>query len=108
LSVVEHVLERLRSRRATRPRVVTDDERSESPGLYVLVGLASIALVALALTFLVVPPALAAHLVIRAERSGAPLLRWAGLLLMGIWFVLLLLLGRRVMSRPEPESPEKN
>ena len=66
-----------------------------------MVGLASIALVALALTFLVIPPALAAHLVIRAQRGGAPLLRWAGVLLMGVWFVLLLLIGRRVMGRPQ-------
>jgi hypothetical protein len=104
LPVVENFLERLRARRAARPRVVTDDERSESPGLYVLVGLASLALVALSLTFLVVPPALAAHLFIRAQRSGEPLLRWAGVALMGVWFVLLLLIGRRVMSRPTQEE----
>ena len=103
MPVVDTVLERLRARRAARPPVVTDDERSESPGLYILVGLASLALVALCLTFLVVPPALAAHLVIRAQRGGPSFLRWAGIGLMGVWFVLLLLIGRRVMGRPQQE-----
>jgi hypothetical protein len=104
LPVVDTVLERLRARRAARPPVVSDDERSESPGLYILVGLASLALVALALTFLVVPPALAAHLVIRAQRGGPSFLRWAGIALMSVWFVLLLLIGRRVMGRPVREE----
>jgi hypothetical protein len=87
-------------------RVIPDDERSQSPGLYVAVGLLSLGLVALGLAFLVVPPAFAAHLVLRGARAELPWLRVAGYLLFAGWFVALLLLGRRVMGRRAPPSED--
>lgn len=88
--------------RLPRRHIIPDDERSQSPGLYILVGLASLALVAALLTFLVVPPAFAAHLIIRAGRGGLPWLRWLGVLLFAGWFAGLLWVGRRVMGLRAP------
>jgi hypothetical protein len=90
----------------SRRHVIPDDERSQSPGLYVAVGLLSLGLVALALTFLVVPPAFAAHLILRGARAEQPWLRLGGYLLFAGWFVTLLLVGRRVMGRRAPPPSE--
>ena len=82
-----------------------DDEKAQSPVLYVMVGLASILMVAVALAALVVPPALAAHFVIRGARSGQPILKFIGLGMFALWFVGFVLVGRRVMA-PRPQPPE--
>lgn len=79
-----------------RPR--PDDEKAESPILYVLFGLLSLVLVAGALAFLFLPPALAAGLVIRGSRAGRPLLVWIGGGLFLVWFALFYRVGKRITS----------
>ena len=74
-----------------------------------MVGLASILLVALALAALVVPPALAAHFVIRGARAGQPALKYLGIGLLVVWFCGFVFVGRKVMSpRPPPDEPSPN
>lgn len=83
-----------------RPPVQSDDERASSPGLFIFVGLISMAMMALALTLLVVPPALSAHLVIRGGRTGSLVMRLGGYGLMAAWFAGLVWVGRRMMGAP--------
>ena len=97
----------LRFPRFPRRHTTPDDERSRSPGLYVLVGLASLGMLALALATLVVPPALAAHLVIRGGRSESLLLKLLGLGVLALWFGFLYLAGRRMMgAQVRPDEDE--
>ena len=93
----------LRKRRGV---VLPDDERSDSPGLYVLVGLISIGLFAGFLALLVVPPALAAHLVIQGGRNARPLLRIGGFVVLALWMLVMMWMGTRVMRRQAPPNEE--
>jgi hypothetical protein len=88
-------------------RPAPDDEKANSPVLYVVFGLASVGLIVLAIVLLFFPPAIAAGLVIRGARSAQPILRFVGYGLLAGWFVAIVLLGRRVMSAPERLPPDE-
>lgn len=81
--------------------VVGDDERAPRPARFIAVGLLSLLMLAAALALLVLPPAMAAGLVLR----GRPLLRWIGFALFAVWLCGVTLVGRRLMSaRPSGDD----
>ena len=85
-------------------RPLPDDEKANSPILYVAFGLASVLLILAGLVLVFFPPAFAASIVIRGVRSGRPLLRAAGYALFALWFIAFSLLGRRLMAPPRPRD----
>jgi hypothetical protein len=81
---------------------IPDDEKANSPILYVLFGLLSVGMILGALVLLFFPPAIAAGLFVRGGVTGRPALRWIGGALFAVWLVVFWRVGRRIMSPPRP------
>jgi len=89
-----------------RAVVRPDDEKAQSPIMYVLVGLLSLVLVAVFIAALVLPPMFMHTLILRGIRSGRPAMLALGLLVAVIYLMVLWAAGRRLMGRtpPPPDS----
>ena len=90
-----------------RAVVRPDDEKATSPILYVLVGLLSLVLAAVFVAALVLPPMFMHTLIIRGIRSGRPAMLALGLVLAAIYLVMLWVVGKRLMGRPQQPPPQE-
>ncbi len=87
-----------------RAVVNPDDEKAQSPLLYVLVGLLSLVLAALFVAALVLPPMFMHTLIIRGIRGGHPGMLALGGLVAVVYLMMLWGVGKRLMGRPTPKD----
>ena len=97
---------RLTNNPFARAVVKPDDEKAQSPFLYVAVGLLSLVLAALFIAALVLPPMFMHTLIIRGLRGGHLGMLALGGLLAVIYLLMLWAVGKRLMGRPVPPSDE--
>lgn len=90
--------------RAVRP----DDEKADSPILYVLFGLLSLVLAAVFIAALVLPPMFMHTLILRGVRSHRPGMLAAGVLVAAIYLLFLWAAGKSLMAprKAPPDSGE--
>jgi hypothetical protein len=88
--------------RAVRP----DDEKAQSPVMYVAFGLLSLVLVALFIAALVLPPMFTETLIVRGLRTDRIGMLLAGLVMAAVYFAVIFVLGKRLMGRPKPPPEE--
>jgi len=91
--------------RAVRPP--SDDEKANSPILYVAVGLLSLVLVVVFIAALVLPPMFMHTLILRGVRAHRPGMLAAGVLVAAIYFMFLWAAGKRLMA-PRQAPPERD
>jgi hypothetical protein len=82
--------------------VVPDDEKAQSPIMYVVFGLLSLVMVAIFVAALVLPPLFTHTLIIRGLRTGRPAMLAAGIVFALIYAMVIWAVGKRLMSRPKP------
>ena len=92
---------RLANNPFARAVVKPDDEKAQSPFLYVAVGLLSLVLAALFVAALVLPPMFMHTLIIRGIRGGRPGMLILGAILLVIYLMMLWAAGKRLMGRPK-------
>jgi RsiW-degrading membrane proteinase PrsW (M82 family) len=80
-----------------KPR--SDDPKADDPALYVVFGLLSLVLIAVAVGALVLPPMFVYSLLTRHHTVGAVALAAA-------WVAYIVLVGRKLMSARPPDDPE--
>lgn len=84
--------------RAVRP----DDDKAQSPGLYILFGLLSLVLAAIFIAALVLPPMFTETLIVHGLREDRIGMLLAGIVMAALYFAIILALGKRLMGRPKP------
>jgi hypothetical protein len=87
-----------------RAVVKPDDDKAQSPVMYVVVGLLSLVLAALFIAALVLPPMFMHTLIIRGVRTGHPAMTALGALVAAIYLMMLWGLGKRLMSAPQKKD----
>lgn len=93
--------------RAVSGRPAPDDEKAQSPIMYVVFGLLSLVLVAVFVAALVLPPLFMHTLIVRGLRSGRPGMLAMGLILAAIYFLIIFAAGRRLMGKPKTPPPDE-
>ena len=89
--------------RAVRP----DDEKADSPILYVFFGLLSLVLAVVFIAALVLPPMFMHTLILRGVRAHRPGMLAAGVVVAAIYFLFLWAAGKRLMA-PRKTPPESD
>jgi hypothetical protein len=82
--------------RAVRPQ--PDDEKAQSPILYVIFGLLSLLLAAIFVAALVLPPLFTHTLIVRGLRAERPAMVAAGAVMAAVYLYALSAVGRRLMG----------
>ena len=89
--------------RAVRSGPEPDDEKAQSPVLYVVFGILSLVLAALFVGALVLPPLFTHTLIVRGLRSDRPAMVAAGGVMALLYLSAMVAAGRRLM-RPRREG----
>jgi hypothetical protein len=84
-----------------------DDEKADSPVMYVLFGLLSLVLVAIFIAALVLPPMFMHTLILRGVRSHRPGMLAAGIVVGAIYLAFLWSAAKRLMA-PKRSNEESN
>jgi len=90
--------------RAVAGRPQPDDEKAQSPIMYVVFGLLSLVMVAIFVAALVLPPLFMHTLIVRGLRGGHPGMLAVGLILAAFYFLIIVVVGKRLMGRPKPPT----